>query len=162
MNQVLPNILLYHPSRLHLRGLNVDVRASTALVALSRDNLVVVRAKVEAVARPSVEVVLHVDRAADTLILTNRPVLAEGPGAVDGRLVGPGGDEDVVVAAIGGVAAQILSARAGVVCSEVLNLAPVSSWFVQYSMVDAYHVVLDQGVASPAVDGEIAVTLRLE
>ena len=80
------------------------------------------RAEVEAIARPSIEVVLHVDRATDALVLANRPVLAESPSAVDGGLVGAGGDEDVVVAAIGGVAAQVLSAGAGVVCAEVLDL----------------------------------------
>jgi hypothetical protein len=81
-----------------------------------------VRAKVEAIASPGVEVSLHVDGAADALVLADRPVLTEGPGAVNGGLVGAGGDVDVVVAAVGGDAAEVLSARAGVVGSEVLNL----------------------------------------
>ena len=85
------------------------------------------RAKVEAIASPGVEVGLHVDGAADALVLADRPVLTEGPGAIDGRLVGPGGDVDVVVAAVGGDAAKVLSARAGVVGSEVLDLRFVSS-----------------------------------
>lgn len=59
------------------------------------------RAKVKAVARPSIEVVLHVDGATDALILADRPVLLERPGAVDGRLVGASGDVDVVGAAVG-------------------------------------------------------------
>ena len=85
------------------------------------------RAKVEAIARPSIEMILHVDRAADTLVLADRPVLAEGPGAINGGLVGTGGDEDVVVAAVGGVASQVLGARAWVVGTEVLDLESISS-----------------------------------
>jgi len=115
------------PQISHLRSLSVDVSASAAAVALSRNDLVVVRAKVEAIASPGVEVGLHVDGAADALVLADRPVLTEGPGAVDGRLVGPGGDVDVVVAAVGGDAAKVLSTRAGVVGSEVLDLRFVSS-----------------------------------
>ena len=111
----------------HLRSLSVDVSASAAAVALSRNDLVVVRAKVEAIASPGVEVGLHVDGAADALVLADRPVLTEGPGTVDGRLVGPGRDVDVVVAAVRGDAAKVLSTRAGVVGSEVLDLRFVSS-----------------------------------
>ena len=65
---------------------------------------------------------LHVDRAADTLVLADRPVLAESPGTVDGRLVGASRDVDVVVAAVRGDATKVLSTRAWVVGSEVLNL----------------------------------------
>lgn len=45
--------------------------------------------------------ILHVDGAADALVLANGPVLLERPGAVNGRLVGAGGDVDVVGAAVG-------------------------------------------------------------
>jgi hypothetical protein len=72
-----------HPTNLHLRRLSVDVGASTAAVALSRNDLVVVRAEVEAIASPGVEVGLHVHGAADALVLADRPVLTEGPGTVD-------------------------------------------------------------------------------
>lgn len=73
------------------------------------------RSEVEAIARPGVKVVLHVDRAADTLVLADSPVLLESPGAIDGGLVDTGGDVDIVGAAVGGEAALVLSARAGVV-----------------------------------------------
>lgn len=89
------------------------------------------RAKVETIASPGVEVGLHVDGAADALVLADRPVLTEGPGAVDGRLVGPGGDVDVVVAAVGGDAAEVLSAGAGVVGSEVLDLRLLARAFLR-------------------------------
>lgn len=72
-----------YPPNLHLRSLSVDVSATAATVALCRNDLVVVRAKVEAIASPGVEVGLHVDGAADALVLADRPVLAEGPGTVD-------------------------------------------------------------------------------
>jgi hypothetical protein len=104
-----------------------------------------VRAKVEAVARPSVEVVLHVDGAADTLGRTDRPVLLESPGAIDRGLVGAGGDIDIVGAAVGVEAALERGARRGVVGAIVLD-----------------HVVLDERVAGPAVDGEVAVALGRE
>jgi hypothetical protein len=111
-----------HPTNLHLRSLSVNISTSTAAIALSRNDLVVVRAKVKPIASPSVEVGLHVDGAADALVLADRPVLAESSGAVDGGLVGPGGDVDVVVAAVRGDAAEELGAGAGVVGSKVLDL----------------------------------------
>jgi hypothetical protein len=111
-----------HPPNPHLRSLSVNISASTAAIAFSRNNLVVVRAKVKPIASPGVEVRLHVNGAADALVLADRPVLAESPGAVDGGLVGSGGDVDVVVAAVGGDAAEELGAGAGVVGSEVLDL----------------------------------------
>ena len=118
------------------------------------------RAKVEAIASPGVEVGLHVDGAADALVLADGPVLTEGPGTVDGRLVGPGGDVDVVVAAVGGDAAEVLSTRAGVVGSEVLDLRFVSSRIFGHGMPDTYNVVLDERVSCPAVDSEVGVALR--
>lgn len=106
----------------HLRGLDVDVGATAALVTLGRDDLVVVLAQVEAVASPSLEVVVHVDGAADTLVLANGPVLLEGPGAVDRGLVGTGRDVDVVDAAVGREAALELGAGGGVVGAAVEGL----------------------------------------
>jgi hypothetical protein len=107
------------PQPNHLRGLDVNVGAAAALVALSRNDLVVVRTEVEAVARPGVEVVLHVDRAANTPVLADGPVLLESPGAVDRGLVGTGRDVDVVNAAVGGEAALELGAGARVVGAAV-------------------------------------------
>ena len=103
----------------YLRSLDVNVGAAAALVALSRSDLVVVRTEVEAVARPGVEVVLHVDRAANTPVLADGPVLLESPGAVDRGLVGTGRDVDVVDAAVGGEAALELGAGARVVGAAV-------------------------------------------
>lgn len=118
------------------------------------------RAKVEAIASPGVEVGLHVDGAADALVLADRPVLTEGPGTVDGRLVGPGGDVDVVVATVGGDATKVLSARAGVVGSEVLDLRFVRSRIFGHGMPDTYNVVLNERVSRPAVDSQVGVALR--
>jgi hypothetical protein len=106
----------------HLRCLDVNVGATAALVTLSRDNLVVVLAQVEAVASPSLEVVVHVDGATDTPVLADGPVLLESPGAVDRGLVGTGRDVDVVDAAVGREAALELGARAGVVGAAVGGL----------------------------------------
>jgi hypothetical protein len=60
-------------------------------------------------------VVLHVDGATDTLGGTDRPVLLEGTGAVDGRLVGAGRDVDVVGTAVGVDGTLELTTTAGVV-----------------------------------------------
>jgi hypothetical protein len=85
-------------------------------------------------------VVLHVNRAADTLGLANGPVLLESPGTIDGGLIGAGRDVDVVVATVGSDAALVRGARAGVVGPVAFD-----------------HVVFDERVAGPAVDGEVAV-----
>jgi hypothetical protein len=106
----------------HLRSLDINVGAAAALVTLSRNNLVVVLAQVEAVASPSLEVVVHVDGATDTPVLADGPVLLESPGAVDRGLVGTGRDVDVVDAAVGREAALELGARAGVVGAAVEEL----------------------------------------
>ena len=126
-------------------SLDIDVRIPTALISLSGNDLIVVRSQVQSIATPSVEVILHSDRAAGSLALADRPVLVEGPGAFDGWLVYTLGDVYIVSAAIGGVASLVLSAAAGVVCAEVL-----------------YHVVLHKWVVGPAVDGEIGIARRIE
>jgi hypothetical protein len=82
-----------------------------------------VRAQVEAVASPSLEVVVHVDRAADAPVLADGPVLLESPGAVDGGLVDAGRDVDVVHAAVGGEAALELGAGRGVVGAAVRSIS---------------------------------------
>jgi hypothetical protein len=101
-----------------------------------------VRAQVQPVTRPSIKVVLHVNRATHTLGLADRPVLLESSGAVDGGLVGAGRDVDVVVAAVGRDTALVGGAGAGVVGPVAFD-----------------HVVFDERVARPAVDGQVAVAL---
>lgn len=91
--------------------MHIDLTATRALVTLRGKNLVVVRSESHAVTSPSVEVGLHVDAAAGTLALANRPVLLKGAGSVDRRLVGAGGDGDIVVAAVSVDAALALAAR---------------------------------------------------
>jgi hypothetical protein len=81
-----------------------------------------VLAQVEAVAGPGLEVVVHVDRAADAPVLAHGPVLLESPGTVDRGLVGAGRDVDVVDAAVGREAALELGAGGGVVGAAVEGL----------------------------------------
>lgn len=85
---------------------------------------------------------LHVDGAGRALVLTNRPVLLKGPGAVDGRLVGAGGLGNLVRGAVRGDGALVLRLRRRVVRAKVLD-----------------DVVLDERVAGPAVDGEVRVAV---
>jgi len=128
-----------------LGSLSVDIGASTALVSLSSDNLVVVLTKVQSISAPGIEMVLHVDRSSSTLALTDRPVLLEGAGSIDRWLVNTGGDVDVVASAISRKATLVLSAAAWVVCSKVLD-----------------DIVLDKWVAGPAINGEVAISLWAE
>jgi hypothetical protein len=128
-----------------LAGLHINLGTSGALIALSRHDLVVVLTQVQAVAGPGVKVVLHVHTAADTLGGTDRPVLLESAGSIDGGLVGTGGDGDIVCAAVGLEAALARRTAAGVVRAVRLN-----------------NVVLYERVASPAVDGEVTVALGVE
>jgi hypothetical protein len=101
--------------------------------------------KVLAVTRPSIEVVLHIDTAADALRCADRPVLLESPGSVDGGLVGTRGHGDVVGAAVGLEASLALRTAAGVVRAVRLD-----------------DIVFYKRVASPAVYSEVAITLWVE
>ena len=85
-----------------------------------------------------------VDRAAGSLAATDRPVLLESAGTLDGGSVGTGAGVDVVDGAVDSDVSLLGGARRGVVGSKVLN-----------------DVVLDQRVASPAVDGEVAVAVGI-
>lgn len=60
---------------------NSDSRRATALITLSRDNLVVVVTQVHSQLSPSIEVVGSGHGAARTLALADRPVLVEGRSA---------------------------------------------------------------------------------
>lgn len=128
-----------------LLGLNIDIGAATALVALSSHNLIVVSSKVESESSPGVEVVLHGDGTTDTLALADRPVLLEGACAIDRRLVCASRDVDVVIAAVSRERTLVLSTAAGVVGTKRFN-----------------HVVFDEGRSSPTVDSKVAITLGVE
>lgn len=101
-----------------LLGLDIDVGAATALIAFSGYNLVVVLPEVEPESGPGVEVVLHGDGTADTLALADGPVLLEGACTIDGGLIGAGRYVNVVVTAVSGEAALVLSTTAGVVSTK--------------------------------------------
>lgn len=149
-------------SERHLGLGDGDVSGSAALVALDGQDLVVVRAQVQAGLRPGVKVVLDGDGAADAVVAADGPVLVEGGGALDAGLVDALGLVDVVCVAVGGDRGDLggyfsclsvpfawfivgtcllkLTSRAGVVVAEALD-----------------NVVLDQGAGRPAVDGDVAV-----
>lgn len=91
---------------------------------------------------PGVDKVLEGDGSAGALVGADGPVLLEGGGAVDGGLVGAGRDTELVGGAVGGDGAAVGGLRGGVVVAEVLD-----------------DVVLDEGVAGPAVDGEVGVAV---
>lgn len=82
------------------------------------------------------------DGASDTLAATHTPVLLESLGSLDARRVGSRADIDVVDAAVGRHLA--LLCRAG-------------RWIVGAEGFD--DVVFHEGVASPAVEGEVGVSV---
>lgn len=109
------------------------------MVALDGQDLVVpLVAEVEAGVAPGVDVVGKGDGAAGALVAAHRPELLKGLGAVDGGLVVAGADQDVVGAAVRGEGPAVGGARRRVVAAKALH-----------------HVVLDQRVARPAVDGQV-------
>ena len=126
----------------NLWAVDSDGRATSGEVALSGNNLVVVGTQVHALAGPGIEVSLHVDRAGRALVLTNRPILLKGPGAINGRLVGAGRLSDLVGRAVRSDSTLVLGLRRGVVGTEVLD-----------------DVVLNKRVAGPAVDGKVGVAI---
>lgn len=133
------------------------------MVSLGGDDLVVMLTQVHAIARPSVEVVLHVHAATNALLGANRPVcllvhvtcsailhaflpvLLKGPCSVDGGLVGTGRGGNVVSTTVSLEATLALRSAAGVVGAVRLD-----------------HVVLHKRVAGPTVDSQVTVTLRVE
>jgi hypothetical protein len=119
-----------------------DGSRAAAEVALGGHDLVVVVAQGHALGGPGVKVGGDVDGAAGTLVAADGPVLLEGRRAVDRGLVGAGADGNVVGAAVDGDLALLLGVGRGVEGAKVLD-----------------NVVLDEGVAGPAVDGEVAVAV---
>lgn len=117
-----------------------DFSRPTALIALRSDDLVVVSAEREPALGPRVEVVLDGDAAAHAVALAHAPELRKGGGALDAGRVDALRLVDVVGAVVAGDRAQLVGAGGGVVAAEGLN-----------------HVVLDQRVGGPAVDGQVAV-----
>ena len=124
----------------HSWSLNSDIRATTGLVSLSRQDLVVMRSKLLTSLRPSIKVSLDVDAAANALLLPDTPELLEGSCADNARLVGTGSLVNVVGSTIGGDAALLGRSAAGIVRSKVLD-----------------DVVFNERVLSPAVEREIRV-----
>jgi hypothetical protein len=124
----------------HLRTLNSDTSTPTASVPLGSQNLVVVRTKLLSILGPSIKVVLNGNGTPNTLASPHTPELLERRRSVDGRLVGAGGLEDVVGAAVRGDRALLLSSRGGVVGAVGLD-----------------DVVFDERVACPAVERDIGV-----
>jgi len=84
------------------------------------------------------------DGSADALRGADGPVLLEGPGALDGGLVGACAHVDVVCSSVTSDGALLLGAGGGVVGAEGFD-----------------DVILDERVGGPAVDGEITVAVGI-
>lgn len=99
-------------------------------------------AQVHAGRSPCVEVSSGVHASGGAVFLADGPELLEGRRAINGGLVGAGRLEDVVGAAVSSDRALKGSGGRGVEGAVALD-----------------NVVLDQGAAGPAIDGEVAVAV---
>jgi hypothetical protein len=106
----------------------------------SRQNLIIMAPQLLSKLTPRIKMRLDINCAAHTLLLPNAPKLLESRRAINARLVGARGLQDIVGAAVGGDGTLFLSSRSGVVGTVGLD-----------------NVVLDQGVARPAVERDVAV-----
>ena len=89
--------------------------------------------------------ILHINRASNTLGGADGPVLLKGFSAVNRGLIGASRDVDVVGTAIGLDGPLVLASAAGIVGPVGLN-----------------DVVLDEGIPCPAIDGQVPVAARAE
>lgn len=128
-----------------LLSLHINIRASRALIPLRRHNLIIMASQGHSLLCPRIKVILHIDTPATALSLANAPVLLERAGAVDAGLVDARAERNVVGAAVGGDGSLALRVGGRVV-----------------GAVGFDDVVFDEGVACPAVDGEVTVSLRGE
>ena len=137
--------LPYHNPRASSHNLLGDGHAgrARAVVTLNSKDLVVVGTKVEADVLPGLEVSTGVDGSAGSLVTADGPVLLEGLAVtLDGRSTVASADSNVVDGSVDVDLTLLLSTGRGIVGAEVLD-----------------DVVLDERVAGPAVDSEVAVTV---
>ncbi len=110
-------------------------------ITLGRHNCIIMAPQLHAILRPLIEMRLGGHRAAHPLLLSHRPELLERPGALNRRLVDPRARKYFVLAFL---RREVALGRPRLVGCQV--------------GVGFDDVVLDQGVACPAVDGEIPRT----
>lgn len=113
-----------------------------AVVTLNSKDLIVVGTKVEADVLPGLEMSTGIDGSAGTLVASDRPVLLKGLVTVNGGGVDTGADVDIVDRSVNIDLTLLLATGRGVVSAEVLN-----------------DVVLNERVAGPTVNGEVAVAV---
>lgn len=117
-----------------------DARTPTALIPFRSQNLIVVRAQRLTNLGPRIEMVTRRNRAANPLRLPDTPKLLERSCAIDRGLVCAGGLVDVVSPTVRRDSALLGCSRRRVVGAVRLD-----------------NVVLDEGVAGPAVEGDVRV-----
>lgn len=127
----------------HLR--NSDRSRPRTLIPLGSHNLVIMAPQPQPLIRPRLEVVTNIDTPTNPLRSPHAPKLIKRLGPLNAGLVVPRALGNGVGTAVSVEGAQPGRPRAGVVGAEALN-----------------DVVLDQRVARPAVDGEVAVALGVE
>jgi hypothetical protein len=122
------------------RSTDSHASRSTAPIPFSSKNHVVVRSELLTGLGPSIKVVLRSNSTTDTLNGPHRPELLEGRRAVDRRLVDAGSLIDIISSAIRLNRALLRRSGRRVVRAIRLN-----------------DVVLDKGIARPAIERNVAV-----
>lgn len=92
-----------------------DSRSPTATKSLRSQDLIIIRTSLQPQVIPRGEMVCGGDSPTSTLVLTNRPVLVEGGGALDGWLVNSCVLVDVIDGTVACYGAFVCCARRGVV-----------------------------------------------
>jgi hypothetical protein len=124
----------------HLRSLHSNARTPRASIPLRRQNLIIVRAQLLPILGPGIKVIFDCNRSPNPLALPHAPELLERRRPINGRLVGARRLQDIIGAAVRGDGALLLSSRRRVVAAVRLD-----------------DVVLDEWVAGPSVEGDVAV-----
>lgn len=101
--------------------------------------------QVHTIPSPSIEMILSSNGPSNTMGVTHRPVLLEGSCSFNRWRIITSRGVDIISRAITINSSLVGTATAGIVRAKGFN-----------------YVVLDQWVGGPTVDGEVAVTARVE
>lgn len=122
-----------------------DLGGAGTSIPLSRKDLVVELSHLHAQAAPRVEMRAGVDGSANTVLLTDGPILVESSSALNGWGVDALSTVDVVCAAVGVDGSDVLGPSGGIIGTKVVA-----------------DVVFDERVSGPSVQRKVRVPSGIE
>lgn len=125
---------------MHLRTLNSNRRTPATLIPLGRQNLIIMRPQLLPKLTPSIKMILDRNLPAHPLNLPHGPKLLKRRRPINTGLIGPCSLQNIIRPAVRSDGALLLGCRARVV-----------------GAIGFDDVVLDQGVAGPAVERNVGV-----